>query len=266
MKSGQYDQLMIQCLGYSYLKKGTVYYGDDYLQSLRLHLQEDGLLEAYKNELSEVTKNDPLGRIKMCSIASSSRLCYLASKTIILEIDEHEKTDVKNGCCAPHFDAYSSETFTFYEFKCHEFCQESHDVLVNSYKPLLESLFNISCEDTTELRFLDFGVEMPNNPLINKIRFDFKQFICHIIGLLSIASKTRKPTLQYVWVIPDVPLNEDLQKFVADMKSQIDSIFFQIGNLKTNTGKEEGLLKEFISFELRTVPATSIPDFVLADL
>ena len=266
MNSAQFDNLMIQCLGDFHIKRGTVYYDDEYLQSLRAHLEKDNLLEAYKNELAEVVKNDPLGRTKMCSIASSSRLCYLASKTILTEIDGHEKTDTRNGCCNPHFDAYNSESFTFYEFKCHEFCQESHDALVNSYKPLLESLFGIKREDTADLRLMDFGVEMTGNPLINRIRFDFKQFICHIIGLLSIASKNHKPILQYVWVIPDVPVDNDLQRFVSDMESQIRSVFSQIGTLKTNTGKEKGFLKEFVSFELKVIPATNIPDFVLADI
>ena len=123
MESSLYDELMIKTLGNAHIKDGTVYYDDAYESLLKESLKKYGLLERYKGELGRNSKG-----VKMCSIASSSRFCFLASKTIMREIDEHEKVDVRNGCCNPHFDGYSKRNNTFYEFKCHEFCERDGNI------------------------------------------------------------------------------------------------------------------------------------------
>jgi len=229
------------------------------------------LLTAYKGELKEVIKNDPLKRIKMCSIASSSRFCYLASKTLF-KITKVEVTDLVNECCKPHYDGWSAydpgdkRKNVYYEFKCHEFCSTSHDELSNSYKSLLKKHFNIEVEDTRELKFSDFGLAIPNDPYINKINFDFKQFLCHILGLLTIATKNDKPTLHYVWVVPYCPDSKELDDFIDLVDGQIDSIFDQMSDVDISTDSEKGKLGEFIHFSCEIIPANSIDDFVLENI
>ena len=186
MKSEAYDKLLLETIGNNHIKNGTVYYDNTYYIQLVKKLAEDGILNKYCGELSSNSQG-----VKMCSIASSSRFCYLLSKGKYKEIDEYEKTDIKNGCCRPHYDGYSAKNHTFFEFKCHELCNESHHTLSDSYKPLLKNIFGIDSNDLTTLKFSDFALLIEGNPSIYRINFDFKQFICHILGILSIASKTR---------------------------------------------------------------------------
>lgn len=261
MDSNQYDKLMVETLGSNHIKSGTVYYDDAYEKGLIKCLMEYGLSKKYEGEL---TKNSQ--GTKMCSIASSSRFCFLASKTIMKEIDEHEKVDVKNGCCHPHYDGYSSKNNTYYEFKCHEFCSESHDELSNSYKPLLLKHFGIAIDDTTKLRFSDFHINLEGNPLINKTNFDFKQLICHILGLLSVTTKANKPRLQYVWIVPSQNDSKELNAFISMVETQVKSIFEQISKINVSTQNEKGLLCDFISFGFDIIPATDIEDFVLKSI
>ena len=263
MESSLYDELMVKTLGNAHIKDGTVYYDDAYESSLKESLKKYGLLERYKGELGRNSKG-----VKMCSIASSSRFCFLASKTIMREIDEHEKVDVRNGCCNPHFDGYSKRNNTFYEFKCHEFCERdgniSHTKITSmDYIPLLKDIFNVDCSDPSKLRFSDLRISMSGDLMINKTNFDFKQFLCHIIGLMSIATKTNKPTLHYVWITPYQPGNRELDDFVSFMDNQIDEIFLKTSELEVSNGKEKGKLKEFINFSCDIIPAVDIDDFVL---
>ena len=266
MESSLYDELMIKTLGNAHIKDGTVYYDDDYEKALINKLNEYGLFKQYQNELNKNSKGT-----KMCSIASSSRLCFLASKTIIKEIDEHEKTDIRNGCCNPHFDGFDSKNNVFFEFKCHEFCEIdgniNHTKITSKrYIPLLKSIFNVDCEDPSKLKFSDFGLLIDGDPLITKINFDFKQFLCHIIGLLSIAKKDNKPTLNYVWITPYQPDNKELNDFIEFMENQIDDIFAKTSELEVNTANGKGKIKDFIDFTCDIIPADDIDDFVLESI
>ena len=262
MKSNKYDQLMIKTLGDSHIKKGTVYYDGDYENALKKELKKYGLLEKYKGELTQNSKGT-----KMCSIASSSRLCFLASRSIIRGKVELERTDIKNGCCNPHFDAYSNYGNEFFEFKCHELCSEKHSKLTSmKYIPLLKEVFGIECSDPKELKFSDFGLRIDNDPYINEINFDFKQFICHIFGLLSIAKKTKKTKLTYIWITPYDPKNTELNDFIDFINNQIDNVFEQVSELTVHTKSESGKLREFIEFNCEIVSADDIPDFVLESI
>lgn len=266
MESSVYDELMIKTLGSSHIKEGTVYYDEIYEAALIKSLKERGVYKNYRGELGKNSKGT-----KMCSIASSSRFCFLASKTILKDIDEHEKTDLKNGCCIPHFDGYDSKRNIYYEFKCHEFCERdgsiSHSKLTSmDYIPLLKNIFNVDCDNPSTLKFSDLRISIDNDPMINKINFDFKQFLCHIIGLLSIATKENKPTLNYVWITPYEPDNKELNVFISFMKKQIHDIFLKTSELDICTSDDKGKIKDFINFACDIIPANDIPDFVLESI
>ena len=80
---------------------------------------------------------------------------------------------------------------------------------------------------------------------------------------MSIATKTNKPTLHYVWITPYQPGNRELDDFVSFMDKQIDEIFLKTSELEVSNGKEKGKLKEFINFSCDIIPAVDIDDFVL---
>lgn len=261
MKSSEYDLLMVKSLGEKHLKPSTVYYDDAYFGSLKNFLEKDGVLKEYAGELTANSKG-----IKMCSIASSSRFCYLSSKTIYKDITHHEKKDIKNDCCRPHYDGYSSKTNTYYEFKCHEFCDDSsHNRLSTSYTRLLKSVYDIT-EDPNQLRFSHFGMKISDDPSIYEINFDFKQFLCHVFGILAAPKHPVKPSLKYVWVVPDVSSDKHLQDFIKFIRDEINSIFSEFRNVEANYNGAKSKIDSLIDFSLDVVPCSKIPDFVLNSL
>ena len=264
MNSKEYDQFILEIIGNKHIKEGTVYYDKDYLLSLVISLVNDDLLGKYAGELMENSQG-----IKMCSIASSSRLCYLASKELYKDIKEVEKTDIKNGCCHPHYDGYTSSlnAFIFYEFKCHELCDgASHAKLSKSYMPLLKEYFDIEIDNLAFLKFSDFGFDYNNNGTIYDINFDTKQFICHILGILSQATQENKALLKYVWIIPGYGINPDLDRFIERIKEQIKIVFdgFSLTKVKYNGNILN--LSDLIVFDLDVVPITNIKDFILESI
>ena len=262
MDSSKFDRLMLDTIGKTHIKGQTVYYDEEYYLNLVKHLAKDYVLNKYCAELTTNSQG-----VKMCSIASSSRFCYLSSKDLFDDIDELEKTNIKNGCCRPHYDGYSEKNRVFYEFKSHEFCTKSHSSLSTSYIDLLKDIFGIHTKTPSELRFSDFKMSIENDPSIYKLNFDFKQFLCHVFGLLSIVTKDQKATLKYVWIVPDLPNNEELNSFVNMIRhEQIDKIFNQFSNLTINHKDEKVKIKDLICFEFELVPAWKIKDPILEEL
>ena len=261
MDSSKYDNYLLKILGDKHIKKGTVYYDNEYLLELLKNLIKDDLFGVYHGELSTNSKG-----VKMTSIGSSSRFCYLASKGLYADITEHEKTDVKNDCCHPHYDGYARSTNTFYEFKCHELCDNStHSKLSESYVPLLHQYFTIDTHPH-KLRFSDFGIEYKDNPSIYNINFDVKQFICHILGILTVATPDNRAALKYVWVIPGKNINKELDDFIHDVEKQIKGVFDGFNKVEVKVLGNKYLLEELIKFELDVVEAKTINDFVLNNI
>ncbi len=261
MESNRYDRLMLDYLGDAHIETGTVYYDAAYFRALVLRLLDDKVLSKYANELKANSQGP-----KMCSIASSARLCYLASKTVYPGISEHEKTDVKNGICHPHYDGYDGKDNVFYEFKCHELCSTSHDKLTKSYAPLLKEVYGIEAKDPADLTFADFGIKSVKGS-IYKINFDFKQFLCHVFGILSIIREgTKKPRLQYVWVVPKKSKDEELQAFIEEMKEMIGGIFAEFGEIMVSHEGRKRKIGDLVDFGLDVLDAKEIDDFLLKSI
>lgn len=259
MESKIYDQYILKTVGNKHIKKESVYYDTEYENALRKELEERGLTETFVKELTYNSEG-----LKMCSIASSARIGYLSSKSVFKSISHFEKTDIKNGCCVPNYDGYDELNNVFFEFKCHEICSTSHDVLSKSYKSLLKSIYKIDIDDPKDLRFSHFGIRVDGDPLINKINFDFKQFLCHMFGLLTknAIKNNKKPTLHYVVFIPDY-LDEEITKFLNEIEELIVNVINQYWDLNVTTEIGNGKVKDFVNFKFEMVKVSSIKDTIL---
>ena len=264
MESFKYDQLLLSSIeNQKFIKENTVYYNDYYLRELVISMLDNNCLSNYVGELSTNSQG-----IKMCSIGSSSRLCYLASFVKYTGIKEHEKTDIKNGCCRPHYDGYDPAANIFYEFKCHELCDGcSHYKLTDSYIPLLMEYFDIS-KNPKDLIFSDFGDfrEEYNDKSIYKINFDFKQFLCHVFGLFKVASLNKLTTLKYVWVTPRLSLSEELQNFVNKIEAEIKHVFKCFSVKEINFNGKKITISKIIDFKLEVIEISDVEDFILKGL
>ena len=136
---------------------------------------------------------------------------------------------------------------------------------------MLKEVFNITTNDPSNLHFLDFGLKLKDNPSIYKINFDFKQFICHFLGLLSHVKKTNRRTkLLDVWVVPNMVFNDKdnrkLKKFVDMIDRQINLIFEQFKELEINYFGEKKRINDIIEFGLEIINSNDIKDFVYEKL
>lgn len=264
MESCKYDQLLLRSIeSQKHIKENTVYYNDFYLRELVISMLDNHCLSNYIAELSTNSQG-----IKMCSIGSSSRLCYLASFNKYKGIKEREKTDIKNGCCKPHYDGYDPAANIFYEFKCHELCDgSSHYKLTDSYISLLMEYFDIN-KNPKDLIFSDLGDfgEKYNDKSIYKVNFDFKQFLCHVFGLFKVASLSKLTTLKYVWITPKLSSNKELQIFVNKIKEEIKHIFNHFSAIEINFNGRQTRIEKLIRFELDVCEINDIEDFVLKSI
>lgn len=246
-----------------FFEDNGVYLNQDYLNNhLLKQLEIDGCLEEYKNEYSRFYSDDKKTRCKMCSIASSSRYCYLKYRNSGFKFEAIRK----NGKCKPHLDAYDESTNTYFECKCHEIVKP-HDVTLSkdAYEDHLIKIFDIPEEqinysdDSTkiELNYEMFGIKDALLP-IGKY-FDFKQLVCHIIGLLGKEVKAN-PTLQYVFFIPDEDvMTKNVLDRYNEFKKHVDDLFEKIKqNIKLN-GRP---LEEAIALKHSFVEVSLIDDLI----
>lgn len=265
MDSNTYDKYLFNSLtSTKHIKEKTVYYDKEYLKQLLISLADNDCVDKYLIELSKNSKGT-----KMCSVGSSSRLCYLSAITKRIDIDELEKTDLYNDCCFPHYDGYNKTTNTFYEFKCHELCSEKHSKkLSNKYANLLNQYFGISVsKPLTELVFQDFGdFGNYNNKSIFDINFDFKQFLCHVLGILGQIDNPKKPTLEYVWIIPSKQDENDLQEFIEKVEEEIRFMFKCFSEIKINYRGSKRDIGTIVNFELTKIDIATIKDPFLENL
>ena len=246
-----------------FFEDNGVYLNLDYLNShLLKQLEKDELLKTYKNEYSRFYSDDKKTRCKMCSIASSSRYCYLKYRKSGFKFEAIRN----NGQCKPHLDAYDDSTNTYFECKCHEIVKP-HEITLSkdAYEEHLINIFGVSkehikCSDDStkiELNYEMFGIKDAKLP-IGKY-FDFKQLVCHIIGLLGEEVKPN-PTLQYVFFIPD---EDVMQENVLDWKNKFkDHVKDLFENIKQNIKLNGRPLEEAITLKYSFVEVSLIDDLI----
>jgi len=264
--SKKYDALIMQSTGNKHMLSGCLYYDERYFNELKNAMKDENVLGAFGALEFKVMSN---GGRKICAVASSSRIGFLYGMKN--GITGFEKDDVRNGICRPHYDNYDDKTKTFYEYKCHEFISDrlEHNCFRSNlvgYKKLLSTHFfleedDVDCQDL----FKSFDLE----PCLF---FDFKQFLCHVLGILSVASLEVPANLQYVMFVPkksilDDPANRDIAEWKEKLETQIKYIFGEMGEKHVRTCKgERGLLKDFIKLKFKYQDISEVKDFVYEKL
>ncbi len=201
-------------------------------------------LPEYKgSELEERTNSK--GKItppKMASVASSSRFCYLALKdgaeaiggTGEVVFEKECKIKGINGT-APQLDAYVAGGNIFVEAKCHEMFDKKTTVMRESYQEYIvgekEGIgFNVPANLKVEKGYFnipygDFGFTKEFHC------FDFKQFLCHLLG---IACQRKVAKIVYLYF---KPVNDAKQK-------DIDDLFDKLSE-EVRMAFENGYIKKF---------------------
>ena len=112
----------------------------------------------------------------MCSVASSSRLCFVNFANYN-EIEFERPLSTGKGIAK--LDA--SKDNLFYECKCHEIFDNHNNYLSLAYKENLKEFFNINYQKNDnaycKLNLTDFEIEKEES--IYNLHFDMKQFICN---------------------------------------------------------------------------------------
>lgn len=180
---------------------------------------------------------------KMASVASSSRFCYLALRdgTNALFPDwQATKNDVEfekecrifvDGPTAPQLDAYIQNPSCDYyiEAKCHEIFDSHKIEFKNKYWDIFQKdksfhriLENVTRhENTFEISRTVFGLSDEH------LRFDVKQFVCHLLGIASQA-KGKQAKLVYLFFKPknnDEKTNRRIDEVFDELKNEIDLLF-----------------------------------------
>ena len=180
---------------------------------------------------------------KMASVASSSRFCYLALRdgTNALFPDwEIAKNDVEfekecriflDGPTAPQLDAYieNPSCSCYIEAKCHEIFDSHKIEFKNKYWDIFRKDKSFGCVLENVIRH-DETFELSGN-VFNlsdaHLRFDVKQFICHLLGIANQA-KGKQAKLVYLFFKPksnDEKVNARIDEVFDELRDEIDSIF-----------------------------------------
>lgn len=180
---------------------------------------------------------------KMASVASSSRFCYLALRDgtdILIPNRSLTKADVEfekeckifdDGLTAPQLDAYINDPACDYyiEAKCHEIFDSHKIEFKNKYWDIFETdkSFNralnkaVKNKDTFELPKELFDITG------NHLRFDVKQFICHLVGIAH-QSKGKCAELIYLFFKPKCnheDVSTQMDEIFDELKQEIKAIF-----------------------------------------
>lgn len=250
----EFDKLILNSVNNNHIQESSFYYDSIYTEELKRQLKKKGVFEKFeKRELKEVAP----GKVKMCSVASSSRLCFLhfyEKENIDLECSL--STGTKGNA---QLDAVNGSVF--YECKCHEIFDE-HDHLSIAYKKNLIELFGIICNASEDGSFCNLTLkdfEINHNKSIYQLSFDMKQFLCHLFGI----SKNGGGTLQYIFFIPD---NELIQQnnWCIDVYKKLDEEINMIWNspkIKSMIAQNNIALHRPLKIEV-----SKIEDFVMENL
>lgn len=184
------------------------------------------------SELKEKRNMPP----KMASVASSSRFCYLALRDGYKQFNNSEDIIFEHSCrikgvnATANLDAYIPKANIYFEVKCHEIFSQHSIYLKKSYWNLLygqENDFGFSyakCPDIDE-----FKIELCNFGIAKtKIKFDIKQFLCHLWGIASQKDKDVSAKLVYLFFKPKMDLETEriqVEKVFEELQAEIKNIF-----------------------------------------
>lgn len=207
--------------------KTSKFYKNYYKKEVFDEFKKDPNLPKYKgDELNSHGTKPP----KMASMGSSSRFCYVALSGDANVLDgargvEFEKACPINGIkgTPPQLDAYIPEGNIYIEAKCHEIF-DSHELKMSTqYWNLIfgiKNKFGFEAEEKPQGQY--FEIPLKKFGLDGKVTmFDFKQFLCHLLGIDSQSDK--QATLVYLFFKPTG--NAAVDKLFCRLKEEVDSIF-----------------------------------------
>mgnify|MGYP000990762524 CR=1 FL=1 len=222
-------------------------YFDPTKYALQKQMENRGTYEKYRSlEFNHVKGHEKW--IKIYSVASSSRLCFLHFLKIknfefekLLKIEE-----IKNRSVNAHYDGYNNNIY--YECKCHEITDYHPIVLSEVYSTVLKKYFDMKPqksdkEGKIKLFPRDFGIETSKNSM----HFDLKQLVTHILGLIP--KKETHPELHYVFFRPKEGTHPELDKFY-------DSFINELKQVKKSNFISQIKDKYNITFDYEFVPIT----------
>jgi|LSQX01.3.fsa_nt_gb hypothetical protein len=250
------------------------YFNEEYQRELEDDLRCTGNYEAFTgNELKPTSKNCQAP--KMCSVVSSSRLCYLyfSDKNKFMERVEFEKKMpiLKDPrATPPHLDACieNALSVTYYECKCCEiFDRHSLDMSV-SYEKKLRSL-GVKNVGNNNIKNRSFKLTAEDFGLTEKIvHFDFGQLFRHLLGIVNATNKIDKThILQYLFFIPceAYKLSKECPSYIGVLNKLEDEIN-DIWSSEIIERLRKSGLNEVMLPPPRFVPVTDIHDRVLTTL
>lgn len=209
---------------------GDVYYNKTYFKSLVSVLIDRDSFSNFSREF-KFYPNDRGGKYKICSVASSARLCFMyfqANPDITFE--EELKTGL--GGFPPTLDAYDVKKNVYYECKCHEFFK-NYDVKEKKLKPTYRDLIKehfgfkeiIEENERLEIKLTDLEINDPRT--IYQLKFDLKQMLCHLLGIVKNHAQG-EATLQYIFFTPSESLrdtNQEIEGVYEELKEDIEMIW-----------------------------------------
>ena len=193
--------------------------------------------DAYKNGPGKELDKRPPAPAKMASVASSSRFCYLALRdgaealglkgTPVFEKPCPIKGLIPLTNANP--DAFFEENYTYFEVKCHEifdpqktFKDKYKSLFLNNYKT-----FAIKKEQFNPIEGPDdFILDLFGDKLATIKRFDYKQLICHLMGIASNKDTNTKATLIYLFFKPkSAKYTVELENLFDELEHEIHMVF-----------------------------------------
>lgn len=240
IKKNLADVIGNDCFGYEIAGKSyDVYYNKEAYNKFISEMRNGKYNKFYNqynrgkgSELKEKRNMPP----KMASVASSSRFCYLALRDGYKQFNNSEDIIFEHNCrikgvnATANLDAYIPKANIYFEVKCHEILSHHSIYLKKSYWNLLygqENDFGFSyakCPDLDE-----FKIELCNFDIKKtKIRFDIKQFLCHLWGIASQKDKDVSAKLVYLFFKPKMDLETkriQVEEVFKELQDEIKTIF-----------------------------------------
>ena len=233
------DNLILKCGEYAfgYIPTGNkktyeLYYSNFEFDKFKRTMQKENLSafnqfnEGKGSELEERPYKGVMVPPKMASVASSSRFAYIALSNLGVTFEkECEIKDISG--IAPQIDAYLSDDNTYFEVKCHEIFDD-HKLNISSqyWKYIYGNENDFGFEKKGEITEKQFSIlpEAFGISSKNRMKFDLKQFLCHLLGIKS--REHESAALVYLFFKPKSD-NEVIQ-------SEINAIFSELAVEITN--------------------------------
>ena len=230
--------------GYELSKTYENYYSKSVFKSFLEEMQQPCYMDSFEryengkgSELKEQHGRYGKTPPKMASVASSSRFCYLALRDGAQCLGSKEPVQFEHECrikgisgTAPQLDGYIPDGNIYFEAKCHEIFDNHKIKMKAQYWDYLYGHNNefgfAPIEKTDGVEF-----EIPLSVFgINKeySMFDIKQFLCHLLGIVSNKEKEESATLVYMFFKPltdSALIQRQIEEVFKRLEDEIENLF-----------------------------------------